>query len=306
MRKRDKEEASETGGYVVKRNRRQSMEKMACLFCQQEGGNLHEFRTLEANKSVRQMAIHLQDTELMARIEGGDLVALEAKYHLECLTGLHNCHRSFKLQQVKECGESFEESQVKARALVELFSYIENCVDEGLFYFKFSVLHQLYEQRIQTLGFQRKINWGRLREKILEYFSQSQDQSDGKNKVLVFEQGMQQMLKQIAKTDYEGETLLLAKAAKILHRELANFNGFQFNGNLTSGCQQGSIPSVLKMFISMLQMVLILKTMISLTHKQFSLCFRPFCSTIKQNLRILPPRFDMLQTKSHHCHCSLA
>ena len=52
MSKRDKEEASKTGGYVVKQNRRQSMEKMACLFCQQEGGNLHEFKTLEANKSV--------------------------------------------------------------------------------------------------------------------------------------------------------------------------------------------------------------------------------------------------------------
>jgi len=32
----------------------------------------------------------------MARIEGGDLVALEIKCHLDCLTGLRNCHRSFK------------------------------------------------------------------------------------------------------------------------------------------------------------------------------------------------------------------
>jgi len=54
----------------------------------------------------------------MARIEGGDLVALETKYRLECLAGLHNHHRSFR---AKECVESFEESQVKARALIELF-----------------------------------------------------------------------------------------------------------------------------------------------------------------------------------------
>ena len=74
MRKRNKEETTETDEYVVKRNLRQSMEKMACLFCQQQGGNL---RTLEAAKSVWQMVIDLQDTELMARIEGGDLVALE-------------------------------------------------------------------------------------------------------------------------------------------------------------------------------------------------------------------------------------
>ena len=35
-------------------------------------------------------------TELMARIKGGNLVALETKYHLECLTALCNFYRSFK------------------------------------------------------------------------------------------------------------------------------------------------------------------------------------------------------------------
>ena len=73
---------------------------MACLFWQQDGGSLqlHQFKTLEADKTLRQMATDLQKTELMARIEGGDHVALEAKYHLECLTALHNYYRSFKLQ----------------------------------------------------------------------------------------------------------------------------------------------------------------------------------------------------------------
>ena len=61
---------------------------MACLFCKQENGHLREFKTLEVDKSVRQMATEMQDVELMARMEGGDLVALEAKYHLECLTTL--------------------------------------------------------------------------------------------------------------------------------------------------------------------------------------------------------------------------
>ena len=47
----------------------------------------------------------------MARIEGGDLVALEAKYHLECLTALRNRQRSFKLQLGKESGECLKENQ---------------------------------------------------------------------------------------------------------------------------------------------------------------------------------------------------
>ena len=70
--------------------------------------------------------------------------------------------------------------------------------------------------------------------------------------VLIFEQGMNEMLKQAAKNDYEGETLLLAKVSKILRKELANFKGFQFDGCFTSRCQQESVPSVLKTFVSML------------------------------------------------------
>ena len=41
------------------------------------------------------MATDLQETVLMARIEGGNL---EAKYHFECLTALRYYYRSFKLQ----------------------------------------------------------------------------------------------------------------------------------------------------------------------------------------------------------------
>ena len=58
--------------------RRQLVDKMACLFCQQ-GGHLHKFTTFEADESVQQMATELHKTELMARMEGGDLIALEAK-----------------------------------------------------------------------------------------------------------------------------------------------------------------------------------------------------------------------------------
>ena len=47
---------------------------------------------LEADESIRQMATELQETELMARMEGSDLIALEANHHLYCLTALRNRH----------------------------------------------------------------------------------------------------------------------------------------------------------------------------------------------------------------------
>ena len=51
-RKSEKEETRDTDEYVVKRNKWQSMKKMVCLFCQQDGGGLqlHEFKLLRLKK----------------------------------------------------------------------------------------------------------------------------------------------------------------------------------------------------------------------------------------------------------------
>ena len=228
-KKRESDSSAENSNHEKKRPRRQSMDKMACLFCQHEDGNLHEFRTFKADETVRQMAKVLQETELMTRLEGGDLIALEAKYHLECLTGLRNRYRSLLRQRETDSGESSETAMIKARGLVELFSYIENCIEEGTFYFKFSVLHELYQNRLRDLGVDNEINRTRFKEKIMTHFPEAQEQSDGKYKILVFEQGIHQMIKQAMASDYEGDALILAKAAKIVRQEILNFKGFHRN-----------------------------------------------------------------------------
>ena len=115
--KRHREE--ESSNCVMKRPRRQSMDKMACLFCNQDNGHLHEFRTLGTDESIRQMATELQETELMARVDGGDLIALEAKYRLQCLAALRNRYRSLVRKHEQQQGVSSEEQRMKARALVE-------------------------------------------------------------------------------------------------------------------------------------------------------------------------------------------
>ena len=150
------------------------------------GGHLHKFTTFEFDESVRQMAAELRETELMARIEGADLIALEAKYHLQCLTALRNRFRSLVHKNEQEVGGSSEESKVKATALVELFTFVQIGVVDGTFHFRFSTLHQMYEKRIWSLGFEKETNRTQLMEKLLAYFPQAQQQSDGKSKFLVF------------------------------------------------------------------------------------------------------------------------
>ena len=96
------------------------------------------------------MAIDLQDTARVARISGGDLTALEAKYHLTCLTELQNRHRSKTLRQRRKCSEyQNEEHKSEDRALIELTSSTEKSVEDGIFNFKVVDLRKLYEKRHQ-------------------------------------------------------------------------------------------------------------------------------------------------------------
>ena len=48
--------------------------------------------------------------------------------------------------------------------------------------------------------------------------------------ILVFEKGMQQILKQAYNCNYEDDALVLSKAAKIVREDIRNSNCFQFSG----------------------------------------------------------------------------
>ena len=74
-------------------------------------------------------------------------------------------------------------------------------------------------------------------------FSEAPIQSNDQNILLVFEKGMQQLLKQAYDTSYKDDALILSEAAKVVRKYIFNSNGFQFNGSLLviaskSLCQQ--------------------------------------------------------------------
>jgi len=80
-------------------------------------GQLHEFRTFDADDNLRRMATDLRDTELLAKISGGDFTAIEANYHLACLTSLRNKHCSY-YRQNQCCSDDGEQNANEARALL--------------------------------------------------------------------------------------------------------------------------------------------------------------------------------------------
>ena len=93
---------------------------MCIFFCEEAIGTLHQFSTLQSDSNVRSMALDLTDTSLLAKLEGGDLMVLEAKYHLNCLTKIRNHHRSHIRESQNDFNESHEWKRMEAKAFVEI------------------------------------------------------------------------------------------------------------------------------------------------------------------------------------------
>ena len=92
---------------------------------------IHKFTTFNANKSVSQMATEMGDMDLLVKLSVGDLVAIEAKYHLNRLLRYRNCYRSH-LRAKSDSSSSLHSTdrRAKARAFAELISHIEGCLEE--------------------------------------------------------------------------------------------------------------------------------------------------------------------------------
>ena len=69
----------------------------------------------------------MQDNALLTKISGGDLVAIEAKYHFSCLSEYRNRHCSYLHKKSKEVDIDYE--RVKAGAFVEVVSYVEAAIE---------------------------------------------------------------------------------------------------------------------------------------------------------------------------------
>ena len=77
------------------------------------------------------MITELGETKLMTRMVGGDLIASEAKYHLQCLVKLRNQYRSLN-RKLNQNSENTDEKMNESRAFVEPTNYIKKAVESGI------------------------------------------------------------------------------------------------------------------------------------------------------------------------------
>jgi len=100
---------------------------------------------------LRKMATVLQDADLLARIGGGDIIAIEAKYHHGCLTKYKNKYRS-KQRASRQDSVSSEGNLVNAQVFVECCLSLRIALNLVNVFFKLSELHHLYQNHLKVLG----------------------------------------------------------------------------------------------------------------------------------------------------------
>ena len=198
------------------------------------------------------MALELEDFDLLGRMSEGDLIAIEAKYHLKCLISLKNRYRSLCSQKAQNSSDRVDDEKMdESMAFVELVEYIEGCVENGTYLFKLSELSSLYIQRLEDLGIKKTINKTRLKNALLEHYKGTfQEQTDGRNTVLVFSEAISSLLKDALKQcDFSEDAEILAKAATIVRRDIFSHKGFSFLGSFSVDCQSKYLPASLRSLI---------------------------------------------------------
>ena len=226
-----------------------------CIFC---GVGLSKEKlincsTLNCNHNLRTQAIELQDTSLLSRIATRDVIANESKYHFSCLTEFRNRHKSFKRAGNKEENIDFKHV-IESRVFAEIVSFIESETEQGRFVLKLSTLHGIYHRRLHELGLEIETNKTRLKLRLMQHFHDDcQKQFDGKHTLLVFNEGMKDMLKTAMNSpDSKLEALEMVKLAKIIRRDMFSWESFKFSGTFPPNFQSNSVPPSLTALIAIL------------------------------------------------------
>ncbi len=111
------------------------------------------------DKVIRDMASEMGDSDLLVKLSGGiDIVAIEGKYHISCLTKYCNRYRSFLCTQCAPLQSNVCMKKARALVFTELVMDIESALEEGVYVFKLIELHTTYERRLKTLNFDSSIN----------------------------------------------------------------------------------------------------------------------------------------------------
>lgn len=125
--------------------------------------------------------------------------------------------------QTPSADEDSNETSLHGIPFASLVSYLEefrDCKNVGVF--KLVELEKLYSAKFQELGItsSSKINTTRLKERLLGAFPNLSAHTQGRGVLLTFNHAIGDAIRKACEQDFDSEALHLARAAKIVHRDL--------------------------------------------------------------------------------------
>ena len=231
--------------------------KNICFFCEKPGENLIKAETPNIDKRVRSYAEGLGDRKLIAKLSAGDMVAIDAMYHLKCLTKLGNNHRSLERRNKKGKTQNYNTSH-DALVFAEIVAYIEeqkqvlDCIP--IFYLR--KLSNMYVYRLAEL---KKMNicditsnTTRLKKKLLEHIPGLRAEKKGKHVILIFSKDVGSTIQRaINNDDMDEDEINLSKAARIVRKDIFS-KSYDFSGSFEKNCERNAVSKSLLALIRMI------------------------------------------------------
>jgi len=162
------------------------------------------------------MTLELIDTSLLVKLSSGDMIAMDAVYHKQCLADFFNRYRSSMHQKKAITGEN--KLSFEAIALAELISYIEEKRETEGSFIKLSDLVNLYKSHLEQLGadISQWINGTQLKEKILMQITDLEAHKSKYEAILSFKEDTGDSLLEATKRNQDDDAVVLMSAAEIM------------------------------------------------------------------------------------------
>ena len=192
-----------------------------CFFCNNDSGDLHGVTMFKLNTRVKECALQLQDTILLAKLSARDMISQDTVYHKNCLVALYNRTKRSRHENTQENAER----QYQGITLGKLVSYIEEIRAESTMsipVFKLTELAKLYSDRLEELGakIMGPIHTTQLKDRILANIPDMQAHKHDRNVLLAFNEDTGTVLNNAYGCDFDDEGMILSQAARIVRRSM--------------------------------------------------------------------------------------
>ncbi|KAE8744656.1 hypothetical protein FOCC_FOCC008717 [Frankliniella occidentalis] len=223
-----------------------------CFLCKKESEEnqpLHRCMTYEIFNSIKEYAIKANDTETLAFLAEGDLVAQEAKYHSICVLNLRSKGKDLSIQQ------NNDDASCDSLAFADLLLYMHTQLEElGVnCAFNTANLIQLYNQRLsQLLGKQQpltNIHNTRFRERILLHFPDLKATKSGREYVLTPQNA--NIIKNLDVSSDDRDALAVNRFIRNVRKSVFS-SEIKFTGSFSENCEESCIPPTLLALVNML------------------------------------------------------